>query len=192
VALLSNAPATGFVGVFMYCDDQATFKQLPPNPRATQIAAEAGQALQVCVALLLVLCCDTEPPPMTPAPTHTTATTITTPINTTQVSGDVFVARYFDNEDSFKRLDFTLAEVSSSAAWIKDARQQLARRSERSGDTQALLQRLQPSSKAGAGPGSTAAAAAQLPAEVERARGNEVSELVLCAGWWWPAGQHAS
>jgi hypothetical protein len=47
IALLANAPETGFVGVYMYCDDQATLKHLPPNMRATQIAAEAGQALQV-------------------------------------------------------------------------------------------------------------------------------------------------
>ena len=37
-------------------------------------------------------------------------------------SGEMcFVARVFDNEDDFKRLDFTLAEVSSSADWIKQA-----------------------------------------------------------------------
>jgi hypothetical protein len=47
IALLANAPETGFVGVYMYCDDQANLKHLPPNMRATQIAAEAGQALQV-------------------------------------------------------------------------------------------------------------------------------------------------
>ena len=35
--------------------------------------------------------------------------------------GDVFVARVFDNEDDFKRLDFTLSEVSSNASWIKEA-----------------------------------------------------------------------
>jgi hypothetical protein len=38
------------VGVYMYCDDQAAIKQLPLNMRATQIAAEAGQALQVSAA----------------------------------------------------------------------------------------------------------------------------------------------
>lgn len=47
IALLANSPETGFVGVYMYCDDQATLKHLPSNMRATQIAAEAGQALQV-------------------------------------------------------------------------------------------------------------------------------------------------
>eukprot|EP00878_Enallax_costatus_P027138 GHUV01029191.1.p1 GENE.GHUV01029191.1~~GHUV01029191.1.p1 ORF type:complete len:158 (+),score=56.02 GHUV01029191.1:105-578(+) len=47
IALLSNAPATGFTGVYMYCDDQASIKQLPINQRATAIAEAAGQHLQV-------------------------------------------------------------------------------------------------------------------------------------------------
>jgi len=47
IALLANAPETGFVGVYMYCDDQATLKHLPINQRATAIAAAAGQALEV-------------------------------------------------------------------------------------------------------------------------------------------------
>ena len=45
-----------------------------------------------------------------------------------QVRGDVFVARVFDNEDEFKRLDFTLSEVSSSADWIKEAATQNERK----------------------------------------------------------------
>lgn len=92
-----------------------------------------------------------------------------------QVTGDVFIGRYFDNEEDFKRLDFTAAELSSSAPWISDANKQLQRRSKRSGDTQALLQRLQeqPSTAAGAGQ-APAAAAAQSPADVEKAKGNQV------------------
>jgi hypothetical protein len=35
------------------------------------------------------------------------------------VHGDAFLARVFDNEDEFERLDFTLPEVSSSAPWVK-------------------------------------------------------------------------
>ena len=38
---------------------------------------------------------------------------------TAQVHGDAFLARVFDNEDDFERLDFTLQEVSSSAPWVK-------------------------------------------------------------------------
>ena len=33
----------------------------------------------------------------------------------------MFMARVFDNEDDFKRLDFSLQEVSSTAAWVKEA-----------------------------------------------------------------------
>ena len=45
-----------------------------------------------------------------------------------QVRGDVFVARTFDNEEDFKRLDFTISEVSSRADWIKEARAQNERK----------------------------------------------------------------
>lgn len=136
IALLANSPETGFVGVYMYCDDQATLKHLPTNMRATQIAAEAGQALQV--------------------------------------SGDVFIGRYFDNEEDFKRLDFTASELSSSAGWIKDARTQIMRRSQRSDGAQQLFQRLQqqqqPTAAAGSG---SAAKPPQSPSEVEKNKGNE-------------------
>lgn len=43
-----------------------------------------------------------------------------------QVHGDAWIARIFDNEDDFKRLDFKLSEVSSSAPWVKLAAQQMA------------------------------------------------------------------
>lgn len=43
-----------------------------------------------------------------------------------QVHGDTWIARIFDNEDDFKRLDFRLSEVSSSAPWVKLAAQQMA------------------------------------------------------------------
>lgn len=33
----------------------------------------------------------------------------------TNVTGDAFFGRIFDNEDDFKRLDFTIPELSSSA-----------------------------------------------------------------------------
>lgn len=106
----------------------------------------------------------------------------------------MFIGRLFDNEEDFKRLDFTMADLSSSAAWIRAARQQLARRSERSGDTQAVLQRLQQHqggqqsaagasaarAAAAAGNGGAAAAAAavqqqqQSPSDVAKNKGNEV------------------
>ena len=36
-----------------------------------------------------------------------------------QVKGDAFLARIFDNDDLFRRLDFTLQDMTSSAAWVK-------------------------------------------------------------------------
>lgn len=145
IALLANAPETGFVGVYMYCDDQATLKHLPINQRATAIAAAAGQALEV--------------------------------------SGDVFIGRYFDNEDDFKRMDFTLSDLNSSAPWIQEAQQQILRRSQRSSNTQALMHNLQQqhtdskqaaaAAAATAAGGGSSAAKQQSPSEVEKVKGNE-------------------
>ena len=45
---------------------------------------------------------------------------------TAQVHGDAFLARVFDNEDEFERLDLTLPEVSSSAPWVKVTQPALA------------------------------------------------------------------
>ena len=36
-----------------------------------------------------------------------------------QVKGDAFLARVFDDGEGFKRMDFRLPEVSSSAQWVK-------------------------------------------------------------------------
>ena len=36
-----------------------------------------------------------------------------------QVNGDAFISRTYDNGDDFKRLDFNMSEVSSSAPWVK-------------------------------------------------------------------------
>jgi hypothetical protein len=46
VALLANATDNDFTGVNMYCDDEAEFVQAPLNPRASEIAACCGRALQ--------------------------------------------------------------------------------------------------------------------------------------------------
>lgn len=59
-----------------------------------------------------------------------------------QVHGDAWVGRIFDNEDDFKRLDFRLAELSSSAAWVATAAQQM--RDKAKGEApQAVLQRME-------------------------------------------------
>lgn len=36
-----------------------------------------------------------------------------------QVNGDAFIGRTYDNGDDFRRLDFKVSEVSSSAAWVQ-------------------------------------------------------------------------
>ncbi|DBA99753.1 TPA: hypothetical protein ACH3X3_012300 [Trebouxia sp. C0006] len=56
-----------------------------------------------------------------------------------QVNGDAFIGRTFDNGDDFKRLNFTVSEVSSSsAAWVQEARKQNERKRQR--DSPAALQ----------------------------------------------------
>jgi hypothetical protein len=51
-----------------------------------------------------------------------------------QVLGDAFIARIFDDDDQFKRLDFTLDECSSDAAWIMKAKTLAVERQENVGD----------------------------------------------------------
>ncbi|RHZ26115.1 hypothetical protein DYB37_006081 [Aphanomyces astaci] len=41
-----------------------------------------------------------------------------------EVRGDAFIARLFDNDDAFVRLDFTLSEINADAEWIKIAQRQ--------------------------------------------------------------------
>ena len=48
IALLSNSRDNGFIGVNLYCDDEASFVDAPPNPRATEIAFCCGKQMQVC------------------------------------------------------------------------------------------------------------------------------------------------
>ncbi|KAK9823016.1 hypothetical protein WJX81_007094 [Elliptochloris bilobata] len=47
IALLANSTENNFTGVNMYCDDEAVFVQAPLNPRATDIAACCGRAMEV-------------------------------------------------------------------------------------------------------------------------------------------------
>lgn len=48
------------------------------------------------------------------------------PAARSQVRGDAFLARVMDNGDDFERQDFDVAEVSSDAAWVKEAAAQNA------------------------------------------------------------------
>lgn len=144
IALLSNAPETGFVAVNLYCDDEAALKNLPSNARASSLAMECGKPLDV--------------------------------------KGDAFLARVFDNEDEFKRLDFPISDVSSGAAWVKEAARQAERRREREragaggSDPSSFLAGLK---KQQAGSGGAAQKKHQQPAKIsnhpsdaERDRGN--------------------
>lgn len=47
MALLSNSRDNGFTGVNLYCDDEASFVDAPPNPRASEIAFCCGKQMQV-------------------------------------------------------------------------------------------------------------------------------------------------
>ncbi|KAG2433668.1 hypothetical protein HXX76_008039 [Chlamydomonas incerta] len=136
VPLLVNNRDNGYVGVNMYCDDQAQVKELPLNMRASNIADCCGKPMQV--------------------------------------NGDVFLARLFDNDDAFVRLDLGLPEVTSSAAWVAAAAAQAARRmqqGDRAADFMAQLQQQQ--RKQGQASAAPAATVRELtPAEVEKEAGN--------------------
>ena len=143
IALLSNAPDTGFVGVNLYCDDEAALKQLPSNARASSLAMYCGKPLDV--------------------------------------KGDAFLARVFDNDDDFRRLDFSLEEVSSGAAWVKEAAMQAEKRRDReragatgSGDPEGFLAGLKKQQKQQqqGKQAKAAAAKAATPSDAERDRGN--------------------
>ncbi|ETW10080.1 hypothetical protein H310_00466 [Aphanomyces invadans] len=41
-----------------------------------------------------------------------------------EVRGDAFIARIFDNDDAFVRLDFNLSELNADAEWLKVAQRQ--------------------------------------------------------------------
>jgi hypothetical protein len=47
ISLLANSKDVGYVGVNMYCDDQAQIKGLPYNPRASGLAEVCGKFIQV-------------------------------------------------------------------------------------------------------------------------------------------------
>lgn len=93
VALLSNSAEHDFVGVNLYCDDEAGVLGAATNVRASEIAHRAGKQLDV--------------------------------------KGDAFLARVRDDgNDVFERLDMTLADVSSSAEWVRQAEAQNRKKAE--------------------------------------------------------------
>ena len=58
------------------------------------------------------------------------------------MQGDAFLARVFDNEDDFERLDFNLREVTSSAPWVREAAAQNEAK-QRGDQADTILQRMQ-------------------------------------------------
>ena len=50
IALLANSTENDFTGVNLYCDDEAAFVEAPLNPRASEIAACCGRALEARVS----------------------------------------------------------------------------------------------------------------------------------------------
>lgn len=88
------------------------------------------------------------------------------------VKGDAFLARVMDNGDDFERLDLDLAEVSSGAAWVQQARQQNERkRQQETGE--ALLDRLRGSKASNGGTPSAPAVRELSPAEAAKDEGNK-------------------
>lgn len=55
------------------------------------------------------------------------------------IVGDAFIARIIDDDDRFERHDFTLAEVSSSAPWVKRAFDANLKKQQNAGDMQEQL-----------------------------------------------------
>eukprot|EP00891_Asterochloris_glomerata_P002514 jgi/Astpho2/2514/Aster-04231 len=133
VALLANAKDTGFVGVNLYCDDEAGIMGAQANLRASDIANCCGKPLEV--------------------------------------KGDAFLARVYDNGEDFKRMDFRLPEVSSSAQWVKDAATQ-NKRKRAAGNPDNIVARLQSKPPVqGKLPGSSTGGASAAAGSSSRANG---------------------
>ena len=76
-------------------------------------------------------------------PTNTRASMLSAEAGSPQqVLGDAFIARIFDDDDGFKRLDFTLDECSSDAAWMKKAKALATDRQATVGDVQRTMAEL--------------------------------------------------
>ena len=72
----------------------------------------------------------------------------------TEVRGDAFVAKLWDDQEGFVRHDFTLADCASDAAWVVEAQARNANRT----DPQAAMARLQPGGDLGGGAAAAGAA----------------------------------
>ncbi|KDD77030.1 hypothetical protein H632_c36p1 [Helicosporidium sp. ATCC 50920] len=90
-----------------------------------------------------------------------------------QVRGDAFLARMLDDGDAFERQDFTLADLSSRAPWLLQARQQNEARQTQE-TPEAVMRRLQQEAQ---GKGAPRREIKELtPSEAARAEGNEAAK----------------
>ena len=80
------------------------------------------------------------------------------------VSGDCFVARVFDDENDFRRIDFTLSELDGDAAWVQEARAYHAAHPAAQPGAETMRQ--------GIAPAPSPAPSPEERAEREKARGN--------------------
>ena len=64
-----------------------------------------------------------------------------------EVKGDAFLARVLDDGDNFERRDLYLTEISSEAEWVKQAKNQAAKRREAESSAE-VMRRIQVDSKA--------------------------------------------
>lgn len=94
-----------------------------------------------------------------------------------QVKGDAFLARVMDNGDDFQRLDLNVAEVSSSAPWVRQAYAQNERK--RAAEApESTLRRMQEQANARAlSPPPPPPPVACSPSEQAKIKGNAAFQL---------------
>jgi len=119
-SLLSNSKDNDFIGINLYTDDEASFSGAGINQRASEIGSCCGIQLQArrfpCQPLHRIQHTSDVNAYVKGGCRHSQHQTH---MKCLQVNGDAFIGRTFDNGDDFKRLDFTVSEVSSSAAWVQ-------------------------------------------------------------------------
>ena len=93
------------------------------------------------------------------------------------MNGDVFIGRIFDNEEDFKRLDFTMSDLDSSSPWVKVARDLQIKRGDRSSTSQKQIFAMQQQARQAAHKrdGQVASSSGnedKTPAEIQKVKGN--------------------
>ena len=70
----------------------------------------------------------------------------------TDVVGDAFIARAWDDQDGFERRDFTISDISSDAPWVREAYQMNSQRADPAAAAQQLSAMNQASAKPASAP----------------------------------------